>query len=371
MTGRRLSILLLLLCLWGVLPPATMAGGIEVTDSAGRHVTIPTAIQRVMPAGPPAAILLYALAPEKLIGWPSALPPETAALLPPAYAGLPVVGRLTSKKPPTAEAIAKLHPDLILDIGDVEPDYAALADKIQRETGIPYLLFDGRLAHSPEVLRKVAALLGEAAAGDGLADYAEAELKQIAAGLAGLPPTQRPGVYYARGATGLQTGPAGSLLGEIVEMAGGRNLAPPTGSSAPAKTTLAEIARWDPDVVITQDAGLYRAMPDAPGWKGLRAVETHRIDLAPALPFRLDRRAAGDQPPARAPLARADAASGDLHLRHPAIGAEFRQPLLSCRSQRRGDRPDSGGLPLAVEDGLPNLDPPAPDPYDIFIKIYR
>ncbi|HEX7200935.1 MAG TPA: iron ABC transporter substrate-binding protein, partial [Dongiaceae bacterium] len=130
MTGRRLGIFLLLLCFWGVTAPAAMAGGIEVIDSAGRHVTIPTEVHRVMPAGPPAAILLYALAPEKLIGWPSALPPETAALLPPAYAGLPVIGRLTSKKPPTAEAIARLHPDLILDIGDVEPDYAALADKI-------------------------------------------------------------------------------------------------------------------------------------------------------------------------------------------------------------------------------------------------
>ena len=178
-----------------------------------------------------------------------------------------------------------LHPDLILDIGDVEPDYAALADKIQRETGIPYLLFDGRLAHTPEILRRLGPLLGEAAAGGRLADHAEGELKQIEAGLAALPPADRPGVYYARGGTGLQTGPAGSLLGEIVDMAGGRNLAPPTGSSAPAKTSLAEIARWDPDVVITQDAGLYRAMPSDPGWGALRAVQAHRLYLAPALPF--------------------------------------------------------------------------------------
>ena len=285
MTGHRLRVLLLLLCLWRFLPTPALAGGIAVTDSAGRHVTIPAAVQRVMPAGPPAALLLYALAPEKLIGWPSALSPDSQGLLPPAYAGLPVVGRLTSKKPPTAEAIAKLHPELILDIGDVEPEYAALADTIQRQTGIPYLLFDGRLAHTPEILRQVGALLGEAAAGQRLADYTEGELKQIAAGLAALPPAERPGVYYARGATGLQTGPAGSLLGEIVDMAGGRNLAPPTGSSAPAKTSLAEIARWDPDVVITQDAGLYHAMPTDPGWGALRAVQAHRLHLAPELPF--------------------------------------------------------------------------------------
>ncbi|HKF59973.1 MAG TPA: ABC transporter substrate-binding protein, partial [Dongiaceae bacterium] len=280
----------LLLCLWAFslwafLPLEARAQSVEVTDSAGRHVTIPATVQRVMPAGPPAALLLYALAPDKLIGWPSKLPPETAALLPKAYAGLPVVGRLTSSKPPSAQSIRKLHPDLILDIGDVEPDYAALADKIQRETGIPYLLFDGRLAQTPEILRRLGPLLGQAAAGQRLAGYAEGELKQIAAGLATLPPAQRPGVYYARGGTGLQTGPAGSLLGEIVDMAGGHNLVPPTGSSAPAKTTLAEIARWDPDVVITQDPGLYRAMPSDPAWGALRAVQSHRIHLAPELPF--------------------------------------------------------------------------------------
>ncbi|HKF59903.1 MAG TPA: iron ABC transporter substrate-binding protein, partial [Dongiaceae bacterium] len=93
MSGHRLRILLLLLCLWELLPPAALADGVEVTDSAGRHVTIPAAIQRVMPTGPPAALLLYAVAPEKLIGWPSALSPETLALLPRTYAGLPVVGR--------------------------------------------------------------------------------------------------------------------------------------------------------------------------------------------------------------------------------------------------------------------------------------
>jgi len=70
-----------------------------------------------------------------------------------------------------------------------------------------------------------------------------------------------------------------------VDMAGGRNLAPATRSSAPAKTTLAEIARWDPDVVITQDGGLYRAMPSDPGWRALRAVQTHHVYLAPDLPI--------------------------------------------------------------------------------------
>jgi iron complex transport system substrate-binding protein len=33
-------------------------------------------VHHVFPAGLPAAILLYTLAPERLLGWPGANPPE-------------------------------------------------------------------------------------------------------------------------------------------------------------------------------------------------------------------------------------------------------------------------------------------------------
>ncbi len=293
MTARGLPVTrfraaaLLLLCFgWIALRPLeASAAGVEVTDSAGRRVEIPQTIQRVMPAGPPAALLLYALVPDKLIGWPRALPAASAALLPPAYGRLPVVGRLTGGKPPSAETIAKLYPDVIVDVGDVEPEYAALADKLQKETGIPYLLFDGRLAATPEVLRTLGRLLGETDRGTKLADYAQDMLRQINAAVSPLSPAERPGVYYARGSTGLQTGPSGSLLGEFIDLAGARNLAPATGSSAPAKTSLSEIAGWNPEVIITQDAGLYRKMPGDPGWSRLAAIQAHRLYLAPDLPF--------------------------------------------------------------------------------------
>jgi iron complex transport system substrate-binding protein len=282
---RGAAFLFLCLCCIGLNAVTASAAGIEVTDSAGRRVEIPETIHRVMPAGPPAALLLYALVPDKLLGWPRALSPATAALLPPAYAKLPVVGRLTGGKPPSAEAIAKLHPDVIVDIGDVEPEYVALADKLQKETGIPYLLFDGRLAATPDVLRTLGRLLGEADRGTKLADHAEAMLKEVDAAVATLPPEQRPGVYYARGSTGLRTGPSGSLLGELADRAGARNLAPATGGSEPAKTSLAEIAVWNPQMIITQDGPLYRKMPGDPAWSQLAAIQAHRLYLAPDLPF--------------------------------------------------------------------------------------
>jgi iron complex transport system substrate-binding protein len=63
-------------------------------DATGRTVQVPDRIERVMPAGPPAAVLLYTLAPEKLIGWPHAPGPASKNLLGPSFADLPQLAPL-------------------------------------------------------------------------------------------------------------------------------------------------------------------------------------------------------------------------------------------------------------------------------------
>jgi len=48
----------------------------NVTDGAGRTVEVPVWVERVFPAGPPAAIMLYTVAPDLLLGWPRANRPD-------------------------------------------------------------------------------------------------------------------------------------------------------------------------------------------------------------------------------------------------------------------------------------------------------
>jgi len=45
-----------------------LACAATVTDAAGRAVPVPGKVTRVFPAGPPAAILLYTVAPDLLLG---------------------------------------------------------------------------------------------------------------------------------------------------------------------------------------------------------------------------------------------------------------------------------------------------------------
>src|SRR5262249_31256697 len=66
--GRTRRTLMAGLSAAALAPRATRAA--TVNDAAGRAVPIPPRVARVFPAGPPAAILLYTLAPDLLIGWP-------------------------------------------------------------------------------------------------------------------------------------------------------------------------------------------------------------------------------------------------------------------------------------------------------------
>ena len=74
-----------------------LAFAATVTDAAGRAVPIPDKVERVFPAGPPAAILLYTLAPDLLLGWPRANRPEECVYMLPDICARPEIGRITGR----------------------------------------------------------------------------------------------------------------------------------------------------------------------------------------------------------------------------------------------------------------------------------
>jgi iron complex transport system substrate-binding protein len=102
------------------------ANAASVSDGASRAVPVPARVERVFPAGPPAAILLYTLAPELLIGWPRTNRPEEREFLLPDVGGRPEVGRITGRgNTANLEVVLALKPDLILDVGPRLLDRAA------------------------------------------------------------------------------------------------------------------------------------------------------------------------------------------------------------------------------------------------------
>lgn len=200
-------------------------GQVAVTDATGRSVNVPGDVKKVFAAGPPASVFVLALAPGKLAGWTRALRPDEIPFLPPEVAKLPDLGRLTGRgNSANVEVLMANRPDVIVDIGSTSQTYVSLAERVMQTTGVPYLLFDGRLKDTPRLLRDLGRAIGAASEGESLAAYVDASLVSIAARIAAIPEAQRPRVFYARGPNGLSTAPRGSLQAEVLELAGARNV---------------------------------------------------------------------------------------------------------------------------------------------------
>ncbi len=263
------------------------AGARSVTDSAGRHVEVPEHVARVFAAGPPASTLLYVLAPQDMIGWVRAPRPAERAFLLPAVRDLPELGRLTGRGDTlNLERLIAAKPDLIIDYGTINDTYRSLADRVQAQTGIPYLLIDGRFDNAPGALRLLAGILGVPERGETLAKAAEANFAAVDRVRAAVPEARRPRVYLARGPEGLETGSRGSINTEIVERVGATNVAEGVREKGGlVRVSPEQVIAWAPDTVVTLDRAFREHVRDMPAWAAIPAVARGRVVLAPNLPF--------------------------------------------------------------------------------------
>jgi iron complex transport system substrate-binding protein len=268
---RRTFLAVSLLC-W-----AGSAFGGTVVDATGRSVEVPEHVEHVLPAGPPAAILLAALAPDLMLGWTSPVSDAARALLSPEVAGLPQVPRLTGRDD-VADKAAALKPDLILDYGTIAPRYIDLAKATQQRTGIPTVLLDGSLAEVPHVLRLLGGVLHREARAETLARFTEALLVS--------PKKQDKAlrVVCARGPDGLTTVAPGADLAEAFTLAGWQLVAPP-GKGPLRQASVDDIRALDPDVIVFTDPAMHATLAQSEAWRSLRAVRDGHAYVAPNMPF--------------------------------------------------------------------------------------
>lgn len=260
------------------------AAAATLRDDARRDVPVPPRVARVFPAGPPAAILLYTLAPDLLLGWPRANRAEECAFLLLDVCARPEIGRITGRgNTANLETVLSLAPDLILDVGATSATFASLAARVQEQTGIAYALLDGRFDAIPATYRKLGALIGRQDAAEALASEAARILATVDARLADLAPERRPLVYYARGPRGLETGLGGSINVETIERVA-RNAAGAVRGGL-ATVSLEQVLAWNPDVIVTIDQNFAATVRTDPAWSSLAAVRAGRVHLSPKLPF--------------------------------------------------------------------------------------
>ncbi|WP_345972747.1 ABC transporter substrate-binding protein [Sulfurimonas diazotrophicus] len=245
-------------------------------------------VQKVFGSSPPMNYLLYALAPDKMIGLNFAAknPFNGAdpAYLDARFLALPVIGSFHgSGSRINLESLIAARPDLVL-IWEDDMLVQTVTDQITK-LGVPTMTVPFRQIDSmPDAMERVGDAIGAGERGRKLADYTRTVIAEINTSLAGTKPTR---YYYAEGLDGLSTECDTSFHVVAMNFAGGENVHKCRQSNLRGleKINFETLLAYDPEVIIVQHAMVYGDLVEDPMWQQLRAVKAGRIYLVPTLPF--------------------------------------------------------------------------------------
>lgn len=272
----------------------------EITDMAGRKVTVPTAenIESVFSAGPVAAIFLYMVAPDKLLGWNYELNDVEKSIILDKYQDLPNFGMGDAVN---YEAVIAANPTIAINSGKINDAMVSDCDALSESLGIPVVAVDNELNNSAEAFRFMGELLGVEDHAEELAQYAEQVFTDINA-LSDIPEEKKVSVYFGNGEDSLETVPRGSQHAQILDAINAVNVADlELGDGSRVQISAEQLLAWDPDVIVVNgepkaDKSGSSAAEDIlsnPDYASLKAVQDQKVYGTPNAPFSWVDRPAG------------------------------------------------------------------------------
>jgi len=241
-------------------------------DSLGRKLFLAKAPSRVVSMAPSVTEMLFALGlQEKVI----AVTPFCD--YPPEAQSKTHLGGMN----PSIEQILALKPDLVLAPQDmIRPDLLQSLDRVKIPT---FMLQAAQLDDVLAQVQMIARLFDRSKTGDELA----ATIRQrIAAVKERTQSLTRPRVFYVLNSDPLQTVGPGSFIHQLIEAAGGANIAAETSTAYP-RFALEEVLARDPELIIFP-VGTVEGIPDEDQqqwrrWSSLSAVKHNRLVLVPSV----------------------------------------------------------------------------------------
>ncbi len=263
----------------GLLPPS-----ITLTDQAGREVTIPQPLHRVVVPYGPAVYFLYGVGAEDRIiaanylGGRSEAAQATMTRIDPRFPEIYNDSIATDEL--NLEEVAGMAPDVII----TNPRSPWVENVMA--LGIPVFLVEGE---TPERIQETMRLMGRmfgpnsAARADAWVNYYNSALEAIATQTESVGDEDRVRVLFT-GTEPLRVASGEMLQSAIIEAAGGVSVsAELTGYWN--DVNLEQIVLWEPDVIFVPQYGgaSIEAITDSPEWQTLEAVQAGRVYLMPKL----------------------------------------------------------------------------------------
>ena len=260
---------------------------VDYVDDTGRTLSIPAEITRIAITGPMSQIVLFSLAPEKLVATANKWDAGAEAYFAPEYFNLPNLGQLYGGKGElNLEELLAAAPEIVLDVGEpkksIGEDLAALTE----QTGIPFIHIDAFTDTMPEAYRKLGALLGLEDRAEVLAQYCE-EIMALAEDTMAKVGDNRVKMLYLLGDEGLNVIAKGSYHAEILDLVSDNAavLEDPSSKGTGNETDMEQLLLWDPEFIVFSYDSVGDKVGEDPVWQQLSAVKNGRYAKAPYGPY--------------------------------------------------------------------------------------
>lgn len=261
----------------------------RITDMSGREMEIPAAVDKVFSTGSAAAIYLYTMAPDRMLGWNYNLNDLEKKFILPEYHNLPSFGMGDSVN---YEAVIAAGPQLALDVSSGSDAAKADADKLSDSLGIPVVIVSDKLEDTAEVYKFLGEIFDDTARGEELAAYVARTFEEVQN--VNIPDAEKVSVYYGNGGNSLETAPKGSAHSQVIDFVKADNVAElETEKGSRIQISLEQLLAWDPDYILVNgepkqdlsgDAAAQAIMAD-PDFSHLKAVQNQKVFGTPNTPF--------------------------------------------------------------------------------------
>lgn len=252
----------------GLVAALALAGGCGTwRDAMGRAVRLSYPVSGVASLAPSVTEILYAIgAEDNLVAVSNQCDFPLAAKL------KPKIGNFNR---PDLEKAGALRPGVVLFAEFARTEDLDALERI----GIKAVVLPARdLADLSATIRLVGRIAGREERANEAAAALDRTVAEVAARVDAVAPERRPGVYVeVDGPAAIYAVGAGSFMGDVVRVAGGRNVfADRPGPYI--RLTDQDIIRANPDVILIDHPFQYKVgVSKRPGWAGIAAVRDGRV----------------------------------------------------------------------------------------------
>ena len=261
---------------------------VTFTDSAGRSVDLPADITKIAVSGPLAQIVLFALAPDKMVGIATDWDFTAASYFDAKYYNLPIIGQLYGTKGAlNLETLLAADPDVVIDVGEPKEGIAEDMDSLQAQTGIPFVHIAAATATMGDTYRLLGTLLGMETQAETLARYCDETYALMQALMEKVGEENKPSVLYCMGDAGLNVVAKGSYHAEILDLMSDNAAVvdAPSSKGTGTEVDMEQLLNWAPSVIIFAPNSVYDRVGQDETWQQLPANSAKHYYKAPFGPY--------------------------------------------------------------------------------------